>query len=394
VRLVVPTQPVALVIGDAPEDGELLLRAEIFGGQLELWSSVSPAELPGDVLDEIDVQLQRIWRVQEDRTIRALEVDRLRFNLTALQQVARTLAVVRRTDETERLALDSIGEVFFSWWAALYRREDDRYVCRAVRALRGETVPDSLPLTVVRPVLPSGTEAVIPPPDAEIRKHIGAEIALIEALDLGDSSGLLFLGPRMTQAPYDAHDVALLRALADSSAIALRNAALLDRLRTQATVDPLTGCKNRRGFDELLSVEIARAGRHARPLALVFIDIDRFKAINDELGHDAGDHALRRLGQLLRTRFRASDSACRYGGEEFALILPETSKADAAGLAEWLRRQIEQMEPDEVVPRAFTASMGVAVFPDDAADAAELVRVADRALYQAKAQGRNQVCAA
>jgi diguanylate cyclase (GGDEF)-like protein len=233
---------------------------------------------------------------------------------------------------------------------------------------------------------------VVPPQDAEIRDHVPAEVAVVAPLDFGDGdAGLLILGRRMTEAPYEAHDLALLRALADSSAIALRNAELLDRLRAQATIDPLTGCHNRRGFDEILSVEFARAKRYGRPLTLVLLDIDHFKGVNDDYGHEVGDHALQRIGRAVRHTFRNTDSASRYGGEEFAIIFPETGKDEGARLAERLRVLIETLPPNAEVPRSVTASFGVSAFPDDGRDISALIRAADRALYLAKANGRNRV---
>lgn len=127
------------------------------------------------------------------------------------------------------------------------------------------------------------------------------------------------------------------------------------------------------------------------PLSLVLLDLDRFKHVNDDFGHEAGDHALRKLGQLLVSAFRRTDAACRLGGEEFALIFPETSKADSLPLAERVRDTIEAMPADERLPRRLTASIGVATYPDDADNLEGLVRAADRALYRAKAHGRNRV---
>jgi diguanylate cyclase (GGDEF)-like protein len=344
------------------------------------------------VHEALELQLTRVWQVQELRAAQALELDQLRFHLGALQQVARTLAVVRTLEETERLVLDSVGEVFFAWWAALYHTEGEQYTCRAVRSLRGESVAYAIPARVVRSVAMPGQPPVVPPEDAEIRDHVPAEVAVVAPLDFGDGdAGLLILGRRMTEAPYEAHDLALLRALADSSAIALRNAELLDRLRAQATIDPLTGCHNRRGFDEILGVEFQRARRYHRPLSLVLLDIDHFKTINDAFGHEVGDHALQRIGRAVRHTFRNTDSACRYGGEEFALIFPETGKDEGFRLAERLRVLIETLPPNAEVPRSLTASFGVAAFPDDGADISSMIRAADRALYLAKANGRNRV---
>jgi diguanylate cyclase (GGDEF)-like protein len=395
VRLEVPTRPVPLAAGDPP-DGLVPLHAfPVPGGVGELRIEAEVAAWPAEVLDALREQVARVWEIQALRAAQALELDQLRFHLTALQQVARTLAVVRGAEETERLVLDSVGEVFFAWWAALYHTDGDQYTCRAVRSLRGESVAFAIPVRVVRGLAAPGDPPVIPPEDAEIRDHVPAEVAVVAPLDFGDGgAGLLILGKRMTDAPYEPHDLALLRALADSSAIALRNAELLDRLRAQATIDPLTGCHNRRGFDEILQVEVARSRRYDRPLCLVLLDIDRFKAVNDDYGHEVGDHALQRIGRAVRHTFRSTDSACRYGGEEFALIFPETAKDEGYALAERLRILVETLPPNAEVPRSLTASFGVACFPEDADSIPDLVRAADRALYLAKTRGRNRVEAA
>ncbi|HEX5724258.1 MAG TPA: GGDEF domain-containing protein [Longimicrobiaceae bacterium] len=390
--LSVPTTPVPLEVGDPREGLTALARFPAPGGEGTLWARPQAGELPEAVREAVRQQLARVWQVQEHRAAQALELDQLRFHLNALQQVARTLAVVRGAEETERLILDSVGEVFFAWWAALYYTDGEQYTCRAVRSLRGESVAYAIPARVVRAIAPPGQPPVIPPEDAEIRDHVPAEVAVVAPLDFGDGeAGLLILGRRMNDAPYESHDLALLRALADASAIALRNADLHDRLRAQATIDPLTGCHNRRGFDEILALEFTRARRYERPVSLVLLDIDHFKRINDDFGHEVGDNALQRIGRAVRHTFRATDSACRYGGEEFALIFPETAKEEGMKLAERLRLLIESLPPNAEVPRSLTASFGVSAYPDDAQDPTELVRVADRALYLAKSNGRNRV---
>jgi diguanylate cyclase (GGDEF)-like protein len=388
----VPTPPVPHTGGDPREGMRPLFRFPAPGGEGEVWTA---AAVPDQARDALAEHFARVWAVQEQKAANAAELDQLRFHLGALQQVARTLAVVRSLEETERLVLDSVGEVFFAWWAALYHTDGEQYTCRAVRSLRGESVAYAIPARVVRSIAAPGQPPAIPPGDAHIRDHVPAEVAVVAPLDFGDGhAGLLILGRRMTDAPYEAHDLALLRALADSSAIALRNAELLDRLRAQATIDPLTGCHNRRGFDEVLEVEFARARRYGRPLTVVLLDIDHFKRINDEFGHEVGDHALQRIGRAVRHTFRATDSAARYGGEEFALVFPETTKEEGLRLAERLRLLIETLPPNAEVPRALTASFGVAAFPDDATEIGDLMRAADRALYLAKAHGRNRVEAA
>jgi diguanylate cyclase (GGDEF)-like protein len=391
VRIVIPMSPVPFAAGDLDADLVLLFRFPAGSAEGELWTRAG-MEIDEDTRQALLFQLTRTWRAQEERAARQQEIEQLKFQLASLQQVVRTLAVVRGAEETESLILDSVREVFFAWWAALYRSEDQVFACRGTRALRGEAPAPRIPASVVLNAVPAGSGPVILPESSELRDHLPRDVSVVAPLDLGDAgAGCIVLGPRITDAMYDHHDLALLRALADSSAVALRNADLVDRLRSQASVDPLTGCLNRREFDEHLGSEFARARRYERPLSLILLDIDHFKRINDELGHEVGDHALRRIGEALRKAGRATDVVCRYGGEEFAVICPETPREEGVLFAERLRILLQEQEPDEILPRNLTASLGVAAYPDDADAIGTLLRASDRALYQAKAMGRNRV---
>jgi diguanylate cyclase (GGDEF)-like protein len=394
-RLVLPPSPIPVAIGDVGDDLRLLFRFAAVGGEGELWTRQPEVSEP--IRREFEAQFERIWSVQRERSGLQSELDGLRFHLASLQQVTHTLAEVRDTEETERLALDFTREICFSWWAALYRAQPDgEYLHRLDYASRGEQFPARLPAEAVHSVLPPGTNRpVVPAPDHPIRQRFPDDLAVLAPLPLGNAgSGLVALGPPVKDAPFIAADLSLLQALVDATAIALRNTELINYLRTQAVRDALTGCQNRRGFDEILAIEFARSRRYGRTLSLVLIDIDHFKQINDEFGHDAGDQVLRRLGRLLLGSFRTTDTACRQGGEEFALIFPETPKVESARLAERLRSTIEAMPVEAGLPTSFTASFGVAAYPDDARTIEELVRVADRALYRAKAEGRNRVAVA
>jgi diguanylate cyclase (GGDEF)-like protein len=165
------------------------------------------------------------------------------------------------------------------------------------------------------------------------------------------------------------------------------------RLQEQAISDPLTGLYNRRYLNEFLPRELARSGRNGTPVAVMLIDLDHFKRVNDSFGHEAGDIVLTAIGALLREKVRGSDIACRYGGEEFALVLPETSEEPAARRAEDIRVAISSLELSHAGTRMgkVTASCGIALFPDHADDTDTLLRVADVALYAAKGAGRNRV---
>ena len=179
----------------------------------------------------------------------------------------------------------------------------------------------------------------------------------------------------------------------------LRNAVL--ELHSQATTDPLTRLSNRRQLGELLPRELTRARRRDGQVsngkvAVLMIDLDYFKKVNDTFGHEAGDLVLAEVGQLLRSGVRASDIACRYGGEELSLVMPDTTLKVATERAESVRTRIKalQLTHDGRDIGPVTVSIGVAIFPDHADDAEKLLKAADEALYEAKRAGRDRIAVA
>jgi two-component system cell cycle response regulator len=167
------------------------------------------------------------------------------------------------------------------------------------------------------------------------------------------------------------------------------------RLEQLAQTDPLTQLLNRRALTERIATEMERATRHDSSLALLMIDLDHFKKVNDSYGHLVGDDVLRDIGRLLLNTIRGSDIVARYGGEEFVLLLPETDEVGAVSFAERIRTAVEAYEfdrGDDQPALKLTASIGVSVFPAARVETVEdLFSRADSALYRAKADGRNRV---
>lgn len=165
---------------------------------------------------------------------------------------------------------------------------------------------------------------------------------------------------------------------------------ILERL---AATDPLTELANRRHFDHRLRVELERAARHGRPLAVAAVDVDGFKAINDKLGHAFGDDALKRVAEAASSQVRSLDFVARVGGDEFMIIMPDTPETPAALVGERVRVAIESSARG-TLGAVITVSVGVAAFPEAGQSVEALLQAADEALYRAKSQGRNQTAVA
>lgn len=188
----------------------------------------------------------------------------------------------------------------------------------------------------------------------------------------------------------------LATSVAGQTAMTLASLTLRQKLQEQSIRDPLTDLFNRRFMDESLETEMLRATRNIRPLSVILIDIDHFKNFNDTFGHDAGDRVLQSVADLLRTFFRASDICCRYGGEEFAILLPDSSLLNAVVRAAALRTEVKRLSLNYNNQNlgSITISMGVAAFPEHGSSSEALLRTADRCLYESKAKGRDAVTAA
>jgi len=234
--------------------------------------------------------------------------------------------------------------------------------------------------------------------------HVDEQASLADAQDYlcvpiiahGDTVGLLTI--KFAASPHtpsrerrNSSDFATL--CAEHISLAIANVKLRDELKDQSIRDVLTGLFNRRYFLDAMRMQLNRAQRDGSEVGLISFDADNFKTFNDNHGHDAGDMVLRAIGDAVRTQFHEDEVACRYGGEEFAILVPNTSVEDVLSAAETLRTNIQSLKiryGGNLLPTV-TISAGVAVFPADGRCPQDLLKAADKALYAAKENGRNQI---
>ncbi len=196
---------------------------------------------------------------------------------------------------------------------------------------------------------------------------------------------------------FHEEDLKILSTVAEFSAIAIENARNFHKVQELTVLDDHTGLFNSRHMKRTLDQEVVRATRFGHPVSVIFFDLDHFKKVNDTHGHQAGSQVLHEIGRLLLKTLRSTDVPVRYGGDEFVILMPETSKDQAVAAARRIGAEIARQQflgDTSYGPLRLTASLGVAAFPDDARDPEDLIRRADEAMYRVKATERGGVCAA
>jgi diguanylate cyclase (GGDEF)-like protein len=214
----------------------------------------------------------------------------------------------------------------------------------------------------------------------------------IPLVSFGQILGVLALESANRNA-FRENELQCLESVADICATSIQNAHYVERVKQLAYLDGLTGIFNRRFFELRILEEIERSRRYGAGMAVIMADIDQFKRLNDEFGHLLGDEVLRQVSSLFHQQLRKIDVVCRYGGEEFGIVLTQTNASHAVSVAEKLRRMVEHWQFPGV-PQTVTISAGVAAFPDHGTTRDELVRAADNGLYAAKQAGRNRIALA
>jgi diguanylate cyclase (GGDEF)-like protein len=228
--------------------------------------------------------------------------------------------------------------------------------------------------------------------DVQMFKTVGVRSYLaIPVMARGSIVGVLSCWETSRKRQYGERELTIASGIAGQAGAALHNARLYEQTLAASRADPLTGLMNRRSFRERLESEVERARRYGRDLSLVVLDVDKFKRVNDTFGHQAGDRTLIRIGDMLMRNRRMEDGAFRIGGDEFALLLPETGPQGATVLAERLRRRIEHAALGTERDAPLTVSIGVSSFGEHGINVDELFERADVALYDVKAAGGNAI---
>jgi diguanylate cyclase (GGDEF)-like protein/PAS domain S-box-containing protein len=319
----------------------------------------------------------------------------------ALSHMAELLQTCTQRGEAYTIVCETGAQLFPKSSGSLFIFRESRDVLEHVTAWGGGRAPDATLAPDECWALRLGSPHFVACKGAIRCRHVHEDLDSYVCMPIhgqGQILGLFHMAIEVSASTKrPAQDVEQrLRAMTDRVGPALANLKLRDALREMALRDGLTGLYNRRYLEDALNREIHRAARSGKPVSVIMIDIDHFKRFNDKHGHDAGDFVLSALARAATKSIRPSDMACRFGGEEFAVVLPEASLECACERAEQMRLAIcdTNLTHNGQTLAAPTASFGVAVYPAHGTTSVELLKSADDALYQAKHAGRDRICVA
>ncbi len=372
----------------------LMVRDEVVG-VLDCQS-----DLP-DYFDHETIDLLTLFSTQASNALQnarlySLEQQRAR-QLQAINAIAQQTTAVLDLEELLARVCELIQDAFRVSHVSLFLREDHDLVLRSHHGTLTPRIPQGGRFPASNEpwasILANGRTAM----EADVRSATtlkffaeSASRMRIPLVSFGQTLGVLALDSSQPDAFRDG-DLQSLESVADICATAIQNAHYVERVKQLAYLDGLTGIFNRRFFELRIIEEMERARRNNTGMAVLMADIDQFKRLNDEFGHVLGDEVLRQVSSLFNQQLRKIDVVCRYGGEEFGILLTQVDMEQALRLAEKLRKMVEGWAFPGV-PRAVTISAGAAVFPEHGITRDDLVRAADNALYSAKQAGRNRVC--
>jgi diguanylate cyclase (GGDEF)-like protein/PAS domain S-box-containing protein len=372
-------------------------------------NTFKPSKLVGSLQDVTErVQGEaRLQKANQELAERVKELQQRSKEITILSEMGSRLQTCQTADEAYVEISVAAEQLFPKWAGALCITRASRTAVETVadwgEASHRERVflPDECwALRRGQPQLYRSDEKATPCRHADMTDV--AECFCVPLMAQGEALGIVSLQKMRSQASPEpsspSSDEAARRlaiVFAEQVGLALGNLKLRESLRNQSICDALTGLFNRRYMEESLEREFSRAIRKKTGVAIIMVDIDHFKRFNDTHGHQAGDALLRSLGDLLKRGTRGQDIACRFGGEEFVLVLCESSLNGALQRAELLRQQVKQLsvESGGQLLGPVSISSGVAVFPDHGTSIGDVLKAADQAMYCAKREGRDRVCA-
>jgi diguanylate cyclase (GGDEF)-like protein len=326
----------------------------------------------------------------------SLEQQRAR-QLQAINAIAQQTTAVLDLEELLGRVCQLIQDAFRVSHVSLFLREDHDLVLRAHHGTLTPRIPEGGRFAATAEpwasILSDSCTAMDndlcqAPAHAKFFAETASRLC-IPLVSFGQTLGVLALDSAKVDAFRDG-DQQSLESVADICATAIQNAHYVDRVKQLAYLDGLTGIFNRRFFELRIMEEIERARRYGTGMAVIMADIDEFKRLNDEFGHVLGDEVLRQVSSLFHQQLRKVDVVCRYGGEEFGILLTQVSAEQAMAVGEKLRKMVEGWQFPGV-PRTVTVSAGAAAFPEHGTTRDALVKAADDALYAAKQAGRNKV---
>lgn len=345
---------------------------------------------------------KRLIKVFDTLNHRTSELEKSQFQLEMIYENSRILASILDTESVVGEVMKIMGEILgYESFAIVFKDRTGKPYLRA-RSAKGETSLHP------RPCPPDGTELIqkiIEVGEPICLKNIlsrfdykpldsNARSLMITPLTSHSTNMGVLVAESNDENKFNERDMQMLSIVARSAALALENADLHKRTEELTINDELTETYNYRYFVQKLQEEKRRAVRYNLPLSLVMVDIDWFKKLNDSYGHEIGNLVLKRLSEVIKKCIRDVDVFCRYGGEEFVIILPQTPQVEAAQIAERIRGQVEKavIDAGKRGKLKVTVSVGATSFPENGKSQNELLAVADQALYRAKGEGRNLVC--
>ncbi len=370
----------------------------------ELLRDAQAAEREREQSESVKAEMDRVRREVSDLAAGHHELERANESLNRelaetyfIHEFFKALSRARDVDDVCSVVVDGAVGLLGAEIAAVYMLADDGR--RAVlRASQGRTEPSFVSAaTTGAGIFAAALEAplFVADCDASIAEWVREPLCWQVAMPLTagrEALGVLVLGGTVPRS-LEAAERERFGVVAEQCALALQNAVLHEDLELLAVTDRMTGMYNHVYGVQRLDEEVKRAARFGHSLCLVMLDLDDFKSFNDTYGHPAGDELLAQAAAVIRRALRDMDIAVRYGGEEFAVILPETPASGGRQVAERIRKDVEELHLDvgTNAPAHRTVSLGIAEYPSDATSGRTLVEAADRALYRAKRAGKNRV---